>query len=302
MHSNYAECKKRASLVPAAAVIPALRAYIKVVAFKTPVVEIFAGHASLLVEGVVLLPCPLFVPRLPRGGLGAGAGRVCLFSFSFGFEVGEWSCALPSPSKGGWGCGGEGACMCVAGASVQMMVSGRGVEGDLGPGVPASLFSSGGGRCAGHVSLGLALSLCLCRGAVLLSPCPCMYEVSPSAVSLLGEGRGACLGCRGGEGGVGATRRCGKGACVEHFVTIKKLECLKQVLLLEHWPLYIAVWNNRQYAHLSAGHGLAVQSPPTYSVFGYFLSPSSSLVEVCEEQSDHMEASAGGGYSSSFLL
>ena len=30
----------RASLVPAAAVIPALRAYIKVVAFKTPVVEI----------------------------------------------------------------------------------------------------------------------------------------------------------------------------------------------------------------------------------------------------------------------
>ena len=40
MHRYYAECKKRASLVPAAAVIPALRAYIKVVAFKTPVVEI----------------------------------------------------------------------------------------------------------------------------------------------------------------------------------------------------------------------------------------------------------------------
>ena len=46
MHSNYAECKKRASLVPAAAVIPALRAYIKVVAFKTPVVEIAVRRRS----------------------------------------------------------------------------------------------------------------------------------------------------------------------------------------------------------------------------------------------------------------
>ena len=46
MHRNYAERKKRASLVPAAAVIPALRAYIKVVAFKTPVVEIFVWRCA----------------------------------------------------------------------------------------------------------------------------------------------------------------------------------------------------------------------------------------------------------------
>lgn len=43
-------------------------------------------------------------------------------------------------------------------------------------------------------------------------------------------------------------------SAVLSLVTIKKLECLKQVLLLECWPLHIAVWNNRLDLCLSAGH------------------------------------------------
>lgn len=81
MHRYYAECKKRASLVPAAAVIPALRAYIKVVAFKTPVVEI-AWRAS------------------------GGAWRVCVLRGQ-GFGRGKRGMGWKGGMKGSRGAGGR---------------------------------------------------------------------------------------------------------------------------------------------------------------------------------------------------
>ena len=86
MHRYYAECKKRASLVPAAAVIPALRAYIKVVAFKTPVVEIAwsgvqrGGERERKEKGCNKGVTFTYTPALRERGEGRGEGkrkRVC---------------------------------------------------------------------------------------------------------------------------------------------------------------------------------------------------------------------------------
>ena len=91
MHRYYAECKKRASLVPAAAVIPALRAYIKVVAFKTPVVEIAwwgegepRGAGGEKEEGCNMHVC---TERASSEGRRGGRESVCSFTRAFNFST-----------------------------------------------------------------------------------------------------------------------------------------------------------------------------------------------------------------------
>ena len=76
--------------MPAAAVIPALRAYIKVVAFKTPVVEILVRGCFLAMGG----KCVEFFRRKRKKGVGGREERVVLHLSGLGEHFSEGVCCL----------------------------------------------------------------------------------------------------------------------------------------------------------------------------------------------------------------
>ena len=271
MHRYYAECKKRASLVPAAAVIPALRAYIKVVAFKTPVVEI----------SIPPRPPPLGGPCLARAGWGAGWTGAARWGARTG--AGGRASERVCGGRGGGGCGagrvaregGDGrsargggrldaggvvravgvcwrgeawrdGCACAPVRATADTASARACAGALrvcpaAPPVPRALSCLRVCRLRlGALPVGLLAPLSLPRPlslslslAVPLAALPARVLACLSLPPPAAPRRPACPcagACRLTAGPAGTSAR-GRGASVR-TVTIKKLECLKQVLLV----------------------------------------------------------------------